>query len=397
MKKISFIVANFFSDYYRKRYHIDFYKKKKIKIKILNVSKITRPKYFYHFRKKIKTFEEKIIDNNNLERELIKLKKSDLVIVLIGRTICTKKIFNILEKEKIDYSLMFYSSVPLLNRTNYEIVRDIFFHPISGIMHAFRVFKYRRNKFSIKPKNIFYSGRKVYLDSKKEFSNAKFISVPHPDLDSILIDQRKKTKLIKKFCRPVFIKAGIEPSGHYTHSDRLFSPKKFPPERLALDEEKHYAPLRLFFKDFCSVNNSKGVNIAEHPKRQVEYSEDRTNFLKMGSNYFGKTLELTKNSNFAVCLSSTAINFAVLFYKPIMIITNDDFGFFLKRTIKSTAKLFDKKPFNCSREKFDNERYLYEKKINFKKYDQYIKDFIFDKKPSNLSCEILLNFIERKS
>jgi len=117
----------------------------------------------------------------------------------------------------------------------------------------------------------------------------------------------------------------------------------------------------------------------------------------MGSNYFGKTLELTKNSNFAVCLSSTAINFAVLFYKPIMIITNDDFGFFLKRTIKSTAKLFDKKPFNCSREKFDNERYLYEKKINFKKYDQYIKDFIFDKKPSNLSCEILLNFIERKS
>ena len=54
MKKISFIVDNFFSDYYRKRYHIDFYKKKKIKIKILNVSKITRPKYFYHFRKKFK-------------------------------------------------------------------------------------------------------------------------------------------------------------------------------------------------------------------------------------------------------------------------------------------------------------------------------------------------------
>ena len=54
MKKISFIVANFFSDYYRKRYHIDFYKKKKIKIEILNVSKITRPKYFYHFRKKFK-------------------------------------------------------------------------------------------------------------------------------------------------------------------------------------------------------------------------------------------------------------------------------------------------------------------------------------------------------
>ena len=60
MKKISFIVDSFFSDYYRKRYHIDFYKKKKIKIEILNVSKITRPKYFYHFRKKIKTPKEKV-------------------------------------------------------------------------------------------------------------------------------------------------------------------------------------------------------------------------------------------------------------------------------------------------------------------------------------------------
>ena len=391
MKKISFIVNSFFSDYYRKRYHIDFYKKKKIKIEILNVSKITRPKYFYHFRKKIKTLEEKIIDNNNLERELIKLKKFDLVITLISRTIHAKKIFNILEKEKIDYSLMLsIGGIPVLKRSNYEIVRDIFLYPISGIMHAFRIFEYRRNKFSIEPKNIFYSGRKVYLDSKKEFSNAKFISVPHPDLDSILIDQRKKTKLIKKFCRPVFI------SGHYMHSDNFFSLITYHPNP-QIDEEKYHAPLRLFLKDFCSVSNSKGVNIAEHPKRQSEYPQDRINLLKIGSNYFEKTLELTKNSNFAICWPSTAINFAILFYKPIMFITNDDFSFSLKRTIKSTAKLFDKKPFNCSREKFDNERYLYEKKINFKKYDQYIKDFIFDKKHSNLSCETLLNFIERKS
>ncbi len=389
MKKIAFIVESFFSDYYRKKNHIDFYKKKKIKIEILNVSKITRTKYFYHFRGKIKTSKEKIIDNNNLERELIKLKKFDLVITLISRTIHAKKIFNILEKEKIDYSFWLEGFLPLAN-SRFNIIRDVFFHPIVGIRHVLQALEYRKTKISIRPKNIFYSGRKAYLDSKKEFSNAKFINVPNQELDSILINQRKKIKLIKKFCRPVVISGGF-----YNRSDIAFSNPPLP--NLPIDEEKYFAPLRLFLKDFCSVTNSKSINIAEHPKRQVENPQDRTNFLKIGSNYFGKTLELTKNSNFVITFFSTAINFAILSYKPIMFLTSDDFMFLEKRRIKIMAKFFDKKPFNCSREKFDNERYLYEKKINFKKYDQFIKDFIFDKKPSKLSCETILNFIERKS
>ncbi len=200
MKKIAFIVESFFSDYYRKKNHIDFYKKKKIKIEILNVSKITRTKYFYHFRGKIKTSKEKIIDNNNLERELIKLKKFDLVMIEVSRTIHAKKIFNILEKEKIDYSLKLEGFLPFANsRFNCDIIRDIFFHPIVGIRHVLQALEYRKTKISIRPKNIFYSGRKAYLDSKKEFSNAKFINVPNQELDSILINQRKKIKLIKNF------------------------------------------------------------------------------------------------------------------------------------------------------------------------------------------------------
>jgi len=389
MKKIAFIVESFFSDYYRKKNHIDFYKKKKIKIEILNVSKITRTKYFYHFRGKIKTSKEKIIDNNNLERELIKLKKFDLVMTNIGRIINAKKIFNILEKEKIDYSFWLDGFLPSAN-SRFNIIRDVFFDPIVGIRHVLQALEHRKNKISLRPKNIFYSGRKAYLDSKKEFSNAKFINVPNQELDSILINQRKKIKLIKKFCRPVVISGGF-----YNRSDIAFSNPPLP--NLPIDEEKYFAPLRLFLKDFCSVTNSKSINIAEHPKRQVENPQDRTNFLKIGSNYFGKTLELTKNSNFVITFLSTAINFAILSYKPIMFLTSDDFMFLEKRRIKIMAKFFDKKPFNCSREKFDNERYLYEKKINFKKYDQFIKDFIFDKKPSKLSCETILNFIERKS
>ena len=39
--------------------------------------------------------------------------------------------------------------------------------------------------------------------------------------------------------------------------------------------------------------------------------------------------------------------------------------------------------------------FLFEKKINFKKYDEYIKNFILDKKTSALSCETILNYIKK--
>ena len=194
----------------------------------------------------------------------------------------------------------------------------------------------------------------LYLELKKEYPRAKLINIPHPDVDSVLINKRKKNLIVKKFCRPLFI------SGYYIHSDVRFNPKPFPLDP-PVNKEKYHAPLRAFFKDFCSITNSDSINIAEHPKRL-----DKTNLFKIGSNYFGKTLELTKNSNFVISLFSGAVNFAIIFNKPIMFITNDNFSAHVKRQISVIAKFFEKKPFNCSREKFDKDRYLFEKKLILK-------------------------------
>ena len=385
MRNITFICDSFFSNYYKERFHINFYKKKGIDIKILNVSKIIKPEYFYHFKKKIKTLKETIIDDNNLEKEILKLNKSGLVIACISKTTySSKKIFYLLEKYKIRYSVIL-NTLPAVHskRSNYEIIRDILQHPISAVGHIFRKFEIRRNKFNIKPNNIFFSGHILYSELKKEYPRVKLISIPHPDLDSVLINKRKKNLIMKKFCKPLFI------SSYYLHPDYRFNPKLFLNEP-RVNKEKYHAPLRVFFKDVCSITNSDSINIAEDPKRL-----DKTNLFKIGSNYFGKTLELTKNSNFVITLYSTAVNFAIILNKPIMFITNDYFSPRAKRNISIMAKFFEKKPFNCSREKFDKDRYLFEKKINFKKYDEYIKNFILGKKTSKLSCEIILNYIKK--
>ena len=68
MRNITFIFESFCSNYYKERLHINFYKKKGIDIKMLNVGKITRPKYFYHFKRKIKTIKKKDISLDGLPK-----------------------------------------------------------------------------------------------------------------------------------------------------------------------------------------------------------------------------------------------------------------------------------------------------------------------------------------
>ena len=108
--------------------------------------------------------------------------------------------------------------------------------------------------------------------------------------------------------------------------------------------EGYYPSLCNFF-DFLEENYSVCINIAAHPRSKYEEHPD----------YFGgrpvirgKTVQIVKESEFVIAHSSTALNFAVLFGKPVIFITTKELqqGFCEGLFIKLMASWFGKLPIN---------------------------------------------------
>ena len=102
------------------------------------------------------------------------------------------------------------------------------------------------------------------------------------------------------------------------------------------------------------------------------------NPFKYGKIYHNRTAELIENSQVVLTHNSTSISFAVLFKKPLIFLTQNNFTPALKRNTYHLSKFFKKKTINMSDTYFDYARYLKEKKINAKIYAMYKKG-IFDK------------------
>ncbi|MEK7783941.1 MAG: hypothetical protein AAB658_00780 [Chloroflexota bacterium] len=107
----------------------------------------------------------------------------------------------------------------------------------------------------------------------------------------------------------------------------------------------YYPGLRRFF-GFLEREHGARIVIAAHPHSRYE---DRP------EDYFGgrpvvqgKTLELVRKAGFVIAHSSTALNFAVLFRKPVLFITTDSLqrSQRMARSIQAMAAWLGKTPVN---------------------------------------------------
>jgi hypothetical protein len=135
--------------------------------------------------------------------------------------------------------------------------------------------------------------------------------------------------------------------------------------------EEYFGALRRFF-DFLRTAHGVEIVIAAHPRSTYEERPD----------YFGKrpvvrdrTVEMVQTSAFAIAHSSTSINYAVLFNKPIIFITTDD----LTKSpqgpmIETMPRHFNKKAINLNGDfAFDWEDEL---KIDERAYASYKEAYI---------------------
>jgi hypothetical protein len=110
--------------------------------------------------------------------------------------------------------------------------------------------------------------------------------------------------------------------------------------------EAYYAPLCNYFSYLESECNLEVV-IAAHPRSQY----DNPDYFAGRHVMTGRTAELVKQSKLVLLHSSTAVNYAVLFKKPLVFLTSDSLNTSgLREYIFRMASLFGKKPININRE-----------------------------------------------
>lgn len=156
--------------------------------------------------------------------------------------------------------------------------------------------------------------------------------------------------------------------------------------------DEYYASLRRFF-DYLESEYGFKIIIAAHPRSRYE---DHPDYFGGRPVIRGKTSELVKRSGFVIMHTSTAINFAVLYKKPVIIVTTDKYneGCTEDPTPDWLAGFFEKKVHNLDYYpyEFDLQKELY---VDVKKYRAYKNDYIKKDGTEELqSWQILANIIK---
>ena len=156
-----------------------------------------------------------------------------------------------------------------------------------------------------------------------------------------------------------------------------------------INKEKYFNCLKLIFKNIEKKNKNKKIIIASHFRRSNK------NLPNLNRKFiFDKTIDLIYNSKLIIAHNSTAINFAILFDKPIILLNFKVLDYIALINSKVTESFAEE----LSIQKIDIDLdYNYDlkkiKKLNFSKirlarYDKYKSNYLFFKKNKNIGKSI---------
>lgn len=203
--------------------------------------------------------------------------------------------------------------------------------------------------------------KKLKIYKKVFFQNTKIISINAWDFSRIY-----KTKKTKKIFKSKYI-CYLSDGGPKAPSDSNLIGQG---RKWSIVE--YYKELNFFFKTLEKKFNCK-VIIAAHPRTSKKFEKK---YLKSFKIYYGKTMELVKDSFFVVSSGSSANNYSIIFKKPILFLISNEH---LKNPIdypfkKLYADFIDVKIINISKK---NEIFSVKKPlINIQKYNYFSKNFL---------------------
>jgi len=178
----------------------------------------------------------------------------------------------------------------------------------------------------------------------------------------------------------------IDEFGPY-HPDILFNENRKPDVK----SKTYFSDINIFFNRLeCETGIM--VLIAAHP---------RSDYTNIGNPYgkrkiiSGETIKLVKNAKFVVAHASTAISFAVLYNKPIILLSSPDYSKRYNHGIKALGKELNVIILNVSKPFFLPNNYLNTDELSYNEYiDKYIKS---DGTLKKNVWEIFTDFIEEEN
>ncbi|GER94603.1 hypothetical protein A45J_2367 [hot springs metagenome] len=360
--KIIFFINSPFNERDYDRFGIEILKKNRFEVEVWDFTPFLSPKVFKNYIPPDKSNFEKCYIFFT-EREAIsainKLPKSCLIICMFSYNYNTYTVYRTLSKNRLEYCIFNYAfpSYTLSNRQNlFKKLMNITHEKLLDHLFMFIPFKF----LGIRPATMaLLLGERINVSKLPINQTTYIIRSHHLDYDIYLKEIQNPIQATENIC--VFLDGYIPFHPDFLHKGASYLT---PPE-------EYYQLLCNFF-DFIEKSYGVHVIIAANPRSNYENHPD----------YFGgrpvirgKTAELVKKSKFVILHETGAINFPVLFNKPMIFITTD----MLRQSqigplIDFMASLFDKEAINLNNTfKIDWEREL---TVNEEAYWEYKNSYI---------------------
>ena len=385
-KKIIYITESFLTNHDYNRFGFNYFKKKKISLKILNITPITRKAYFQKEKKfhKVNKQNEIICRSKKKLAQILKGVKSKNCYFYPGISNEHSFVFKELNRNKIKYFIYAFGNQPIKKKKFIEFFNLIILYPKATIKKIFNFFSYLPIENHLKPDFIFYVGKSFKNKFKDDkYNKAKFISVPSIESDMALTKKVGKLNIKDDFA--IYIDVP------YNHSDQDNSKKRFPPET-PCNYENYYGTLNSFF-DKIKYLTGLSIYISSHPR--AKYIKNPYNFGKL---FYNKTFELInhKKCKLVFIHSSLAINHALIKNKPIIFLTQNHFTYSNKKSINDLASYFNNSPLNMSDKTINIETLNKCKILQPYAFKEYKKNYVSEHKFKNKSYEIIYKSLFKK-
>jgi hypothetical protein len=316
----------------------------------------------------------------------------DMIVGFGEFNLSSERIFRILKKYNVKYCIVSAGNLPAPLQPNIvkywsNRIKSALNPRLLSNFLALSLTSFLRMHSSVYPlPEIIFSGdseAKSYYIKKYKIPENKIIPINSYDYDvylQYLNQNNSKCQPDHEYC--VFLD---EAATHHPDFD-IIGVKH-------IDENRYYHSMNKLF-DKIEKETGYKVIIAAHPRSKYEQTPDvfgKREIIK------GKTIELVANSSLVVAHSSTSINFAVLFNKPILIVETSDMQKRGNLDFTDTmANALGLKPINVDEDSLNNISFGPDSGLNAK-YEDYMYKYIKSQNAGDFfTWEIVARAIEKK-
>jgi hypothetical protein len=373
IKKIVFFIEEHFNQRDYERFGIDILTKNGFDVEVWDFTAFLATEGYKKTRPPDKKDWEKCIvfqDKKDALSGISRLDSTYFVISFIHFTHKTLSLYRMLKKKEIPYGIFLFAL--LMNRTFAGTTNDFWRRLKKVPKQPLRIIDFAIKKWLInilllvwaRPADIIFAQAEKYLMPNGFPANSKSEVLFVHSFDYDIYLKQKDVSVLVDENLGVFLDEYVP-----FHPDYVFTGDK--PRVTA---EQYYPKLRDFFDYLESTYNVKIV-IAAHPR---SHYESHPGYFDGRPVIRGKTVELVKKSGFVLLHNSTALNYAVLFKKPMIFFTTDGVNKSLvdPPSIECLAEYFNKKSHNLDEANSKNIDFEKELRVDDERYNAYKNEYI---------------------